>query len=91
MQAILSRVIPSLCTGWFKEVNVKDIDSHSVRALLAVTSQIQKPFDLRVFGQRGAFSLPAADYASVVQAGAVLHPGARLHATPRLQREMCQM
>ena len=23
-------------TGWFKEVHVKDIDSHSVRALLAV-------------------------------------------------------
>jgi transposase len=22
-------------TGWFKEVHVKDIDSHSVRALLA--------------------------------------------------------
>jgi len=29
-------------TGWFKEVHVKDIDSHSVRALLASRALLVK-------------------------------------------------
>jgi transposase len=31
-----------LWTGWFKEVHVKDIDSHSVRALLASRALLVK-------------------------------------------------
>jgi transposase len=32
MQAGIARIMQ---TGWFKEVRVKDLDSHAVRALLA--------------------------------------------------------
>ena len=33
-------------TGWFKEVHVKDIDSHSVRALLASRAQLVRAEEL---------------------------------------------
>ena len=39
MRAGIARIMQ---TGWFKEVRVKDLDSHSVRALLASRALLVK-------------------------------------------------
>ncbi len=51
-------------TGWFKEVRVKDIDSHSVRALLASRAllvKIKRDLENQIRGLLKNISLELAD------------------------------
>jgi hypothetical protein len=40
MRKIVLQIARIMQTGWFKEVRVKDLDSHSVRALLATIPEL---------------------------------------------------
>jgi len=68
-------------TGWFKEVHVKDIDSHSVSALLAsraILVKIKRDLENYV---RGLLK-PADETASPAPIGVPLRPKARQLAEP---------